>query len=286
MSRLLFLVSSLYLLATIPSPAGERIVTAGGGVTEIVYALGLDSFLVGVDTSSVYPESATKLPQVGYARALSSEGILSLQPTMLISYEEAGPPSTLSHLKTAGVRIVLLPSKPEPANVEERIRVIARELGADDRAQDLIDQLRMDLSQVPAKAGAVQPVRVLFVYARAGGVLNVSGSNTAADTMIRLAGGINAVTGFEGYKPLTAEAAVAAAPDVILMTSRGLEEAGGIKTLLSHPGLALTPAAGNQRVVQMDDLLLLGFGPRLGQAVKELSRLLYEPASITTAKVR
>jgi iron complex transport system substrate-binding protein len=100
--------------------------------------------------------------------------------------------------------------------------------------------------------------------------MNVSGSGTSSESMIELAGGVNAVTGFTNYKPLTAEGVVAAAPDVILLTSRGLESAGGVDALLKQPGLALTPAGKARRVVAMDDLYLLGFGPRLGQAVKEL----------------
>jgi iron complex transport system substrate-binding protein len=117
---------------------------------------------------------------------------------------------------------------------------------------------------------------VLFVYARAGGVLNASGAGTHADAMIQLAGGINAVTGYEGYKPLTAEAALLAAPDVILLTTRGLAGAGGTDAILSHPGIANTPAAKSRRVVALDDLLLLGFSSRIGEAVRELSRLIHE----------
>jgi iron complex transport system substrate-binding protein len=105
--------------------------------------------------------------------------------------------------------------------------------------------------------------------------MNVSGTGTSADAIITLAGGTNAVQEFENYKPLTAEGAVSAAPEFILVTSRGLESSGGIDGLLKQPGLALTPAGKNKRIIVMDDLLLLGFGPRLGQAAKELCEHLH-----------
>ena len=119
---------------------------------------------------------------------------------------------------------------------------------------------------------------MLFLYARGAATLNVSGHGTAADAMISLAGAQNAVTGYEGYKPLTAEAAVAAAPDYILMMSRGVDSVGGKDAVLSQPGLALTPAGQKKRVVAIDDLLLLGFGPRTGAALPELARALHPAA--------
>jgi iron complex transport system substrate-binding protein len=265
--------------------AAERVVSAGGGVTEIVYALGLEDCLVGVDTSSVYPAEASRLPQVGYARALSAEGILSLDPTLLVCYEEAGPPTTLGQIEKAGVRLLRLPSHPTPKNVELRISAVAEALGAPDRAGPLIGRLRGELADALRHQPPGRPC-VLFIYARSGGILNASGTGTHADAMIRLAGGINAVHGYEGYKPLTAEAALLANPDVILVTSRGIEEAGGMDALLGHPGLADTPAARMRRVVAMDDLLLLGFGPRLGLAVGELSRLIHGGRSATAAAAR
>lgn len=282
-----FLPLACVLFSTLGAIAAERVVTAGGAVTEIVFALGMEGSLVGVDASSLYPESATKLPQVGYSRALSSEGILSLQPTLLLANEDDGPPTTIQQIRTAGIKTLLFPSKPELSNVEERIQKIANALGVPDKAAALIASLRMELEEAKtthSKNGDTP--RVLFVYARSGGVLNVSGTGTAAHAMIRLAGGENAVTAYEGYKPLTAEAAVSANPDIILLTTRGLDDAGGVEALASHPGLSLTQAAKNRKIFHMDDLLLLGFGPRLGTAVKELSGLLHGASSPATAGVR
>jgi iron complex transport system substrate-binding protein len=116
---------------------------------------------------------------------------------------------------------------------------------------------------------------VLFVYARGAGTVAVAGRATAADEMIRLAGGRNAIDEFDGFKPLTAEAAVTAAPDVVLMLARGIDSLGGADSVWAQPGLAQTPAARGRRLVVMDDLYLLGFGPRTGAAVSDLARQLH-----------
>lgn len=254
----------------------ERIITAGGGITEIMYALGLGGLLVGVDSSSVYPEAATRLPQVGYERMLSPEGLLSLRPTRLITSENAGPDVALAHLKSAGVEIYLLDTDYTPAAAVGRIEAVASLFGAEDSAKPVVAKLIADLQKAQNAVTRLESrPSVLFIYSRSGGILNVSGVNTAASAMIELAGGRNAVTGYEGYKPLTSEAAVSAQPDVILMTTRGIEDAGGIDGVLAHPGLTLTPAARNRRVIAMDDLYLLGFGPRLGKAVLDLCEELY-----------
>lgn len=265
---------ALLVTMTLPAPAAEsglRVVGGAGAITETIYALGAQDRLVAVDMSSVYPSEARKLPQVGYTRQLAAEGILSVQPTLLLINDDAGPPTALSQIEKAGVKIVRLPNDHTPEAAEERIRAIGQELGRTEQARQLIARLHAEIRAVRARAeGAGTHPKVLFIYARGGGVMNVAGRRTAADSIIALAGGRNAVEGYEGYKPLTAEAAAGAAPDVILVTSRGLETSGGVDELLKQPGLSLTPAGKARRVIAMDDLLLLGFGPRLGQAAKDL----------------
>lgn len=258
----------------------SRLVAVGGAITEMVYALGAGAKLVGVDTSSTYPESATTLPRVGYQRLLSAEGVLSLNPRLILVSAEAGPPAAISQLRATGVPVLKVPVAYTIDGVQAQIRLVAQALGLRSRGEELVQLLMHDMAAAKAMLHGIrsQP-RVLFVYARGSGAMHVSGHGTAADAMIRLAGGMNAVTGYEGYKPLTAEAVVAAAPEVILMPTRGLEIVGGIHGLLTVPGIALTPAGEQHRVVAMDDLYLLGFGPRTGQAVRELASLLHPELS-------
>jgi iron complex transport system substrate-binding protein len=273
--KFLFSLLSVALLA-LPAQAAERIVSTAGAVTETIFALGAQDEVVAVDVSSVYPEAATKLPKVGYARQLSAEGILSMNPTQVIVTEDAGPPEVIDQVEKAGVKVVRLSNKHTPEAAVERILQIGEALGRKAEAEKLAATVKTELAEAAALVAATSSKpSVLFIYARGGGTMNVSGTGTSADAIITLAGGKNAVNGYENYKPLTAEGAVAAAPDVILVTSRGLEASGGVEGLLKQPGLALTPAGKAGRVIALDDLYLLGFGPRLGQAVKELCTQLH-----------
>ncbi len=258
-----------------PSPPAEaqtaklRIVSVGSAVTETLFALGAGDSVVGVDSSSLFPEEAAKLPQVGYQRTLAAEGILALTPTMVLATAEAGPPAVLEQLRSAGVRLETIGAEPTIDGVKQRIRRVAEMIGRD--PSKVLAELDADLTRANAESIAA-PTRpkVLVLYARGGNSLHVFGRNTAAETMVRLAGGENAVTGFDGTKPLTPEALAVAAPDVIVIPSRGLESVGGLDGLLNVPGIASTRAAKTKRIVAIDDLLLLGFGPRTGRAALEL----------------
>lgn len=272
------------VLSVVPLQAADRIVSAAGAITETLYALGAQEGLVAVDVSSVHPVEATKLPQVGYARQLSAEGILSMNPTVVLVTEDAGPPEVVKQVESTGVKVLRLSNKHTPEAAVERIVKIGGAVNRPAEAAKLAESMRADLDAAKALvSSAPERPKVLFIYARGGGTMNVSGSGTSADAIIELAGGTNAVRGYENYKPLTAEGAVAAAPDVILITTRGLQSAGGVEALLKQPGLALTPAGKAGRVIAMDDLYLLGFGPRLGQAARELCEQLH-PAPKTAGQ--
>ena len=250
---------------TITAP--ERIVSLGGGVTEIVYALGSGGAVVGADATSLYPAEVAPLATLGYHRNIGAEGVLSLSPDLVIATTDAGPPSTLSQIEAAGVPLVVLDSSPGVEALIGRISALSTLLDAPEAGAELLAGLIASLSAVKTDA----PPRVMFIYARGGGTLNVSGTGTSAAEMISLAGAVNAVEAYEGYKPLTAEGALLAAPDVLLLTEGGLEALGGREGLLSQPGIAMTPAGQQERIVTMEDLYLLGFGPRTGEAARELS---------------
>ncbi len=263
----------------------SRIVTLGGTITEIVFALGAGERVVGVDASSSFPEAVNLLPKVAYHRRISAEGVLSLTPTLIIATTEAGPPEAVQQLESTGVTVLILPHEPTVEEAVAKIERIAAALNVQARGAALIQTLKAELRQVQAASPqTAAQAKVLFLYARGQGTLMVAGQDTGADTMIGLAGGTNAVQGYSGYKPLTSEAAVAAAPDVLLLMDSGLESIGGAQRLWQLPGLALTPAAQQGRVLSMDGLFLLGFGPRLGQAVLALNKALYDTASKTDGK--
>ncbi|PJZ26637.1 hemin ABC transporter substrate-binding protein [Leptospira hartskeerlii] len=272
MKKLITLALFLCLPASIFAEAKDlKIVTLNGTVSEIVFALGKGKLVVGNDTSSLYPPEALALPKVGYQRMLSAEGILSLKPNLILGLEYAGPPEVIEQLKSAGLKVIIYPGLPGVEPALNNILAIGKEIGAEKEAQKLVQDIRKKHSKIAEKVSKLKSKpKVLFVYHRGTGLAQVSGTETPADEMIRLGGGINAVSGFTGFKPITPEAVIAAQPDIILIPSRGLESLGGKDGVFALPGVKDTPAGKKSRVVAIDDLVLLGFGPRLGQGIEEL----------------
>jgi iron complex transport system substrate-binding protein len=258
----------------------SRIVTVGGTVTEVVFALGLGDQVVAVDTSSTYPPEATQLEKIGYQRQLAAEGVLALEPSVILISTEAGPPEAVEQLKSADVPVLVAELDHSVDGAKQFIRTLAQALSRTEQGEELIAQIDRDLEEAGQIAGQItNPPRVLFLYARGANTVNAAGTGTSAEEIITLAGGVNAITEFEDYKPLTAESAAAAAPDVILMFESGLESLNGVDGLLQVPGILQTPAGQSQRIIAMDGLYLTGFGPRLGAAARDLAQQLQESAT-------
>lgn len=252
-----------------------RLVTVGGGITEVVYALGAQDQLVGTDTTSLYPAAAQATPKVGYMRQLSAEGLLALRPDAVIAGTDAGPPVVIDQLRSAGVRVELVASDHSWAEVGRKVAAVGRASGREAAARALQAALDARWQAVMARVQvAKNPApRVLFVLSHSGSPM-VSGEQTAADALIRFIGARNALGGFQGYRPMTAEAMAQAAPDAILTTTQGIEAIGGEAAFWQRPELALTPAYRRRAVagalVHLDALELLGFGPRLPDVVERL----------------
>ncbi|MDM0069233.1 ABC transporter substrate-binding protein [Variovorax sp. J31P207] len=256
-------------------PRAPRLVTISGAITEVVYALGAESQLVGTDTTSLYPEAARQTPKVGYMRQLSAEGLLSLKPDAVIATTESGPPVVLDQLRTAGVRLELVEADHSWSEVQRKVAAVGRAAARERQARELMARLDAEwagLQQRVAASPGRKP-RVLFVLSHSASP-QVSGEKTAANAVIGFAGGVNCLSGFQGYRPMTAEAMASAAPDVILTTTQSIEAHGGAEKFWQRPELALTPAFKRRALVAQDALLLLGFGPRLPAAVSELHKSL------------
>ena len=253
-----------------------RVISVGGAITEIVFRLDAQQMLVATDTTSTFPDAALALPKVGYQRALSAEGLLALSPTLVLAGSDAGPPAALQQLAAAGVTIVRTHGDHTFGSLLANVKEVAASLGRARDSASLDAALRAQWQSVRAAiATPASPPRVMFVLSHAANSVQVAGRGTAADAMIAYAGATNALAGLTGYRPLTPEAAIAAAPDVILCTREGISTLGGVEALLGRPGIALTAAARDRRVLAPDALLLLGFGPRLPQAVRELAQGLH-----------
>ncbi|MBM7067092.1 ABC transporter substrate-binding protein [Actibacterium sp. 188UL27-1] len=252
------------------------VLSIGGSVTEIVYALDQQHRLIARDTTSTYPPDASQLPDVGYMRALSPEGVLSVAPKLILSEEGAGPPETIELLEAASIPFITIKDDYSASGVVDKILAVGQALDVEPEAQKLADEVASALNTAVERSAMAERKRVLFILSTQGGRILASGTDTAADGIIRMAGGINAVSAFEGYKPMTDEAISLAAPDVILMMDRRGDHSTGDADLFAMPAIATTPAAATGSVVRMNGLYLLGFGPRTADAVTDLNTALYE----------
>jgi len=282
-SRRQALTAALACAALLVGPRGarsgeeRRIVSAGGAVTEILYALGRGPEIVGVDSTSQHPAEALRTKaNVGYLRALGVEGILSLKPTLVLTTEGAGPPDVLRIIESAGVPLVRVPDEPTPEGVLRRIAVVARSVGEEAAGAALARTVEDGFKRL-AEARQVIKVRkrVLFVLSLQNGRPLVGGRGTSADGAIALAGGINAAAGVEGWKVLSDEGVLAAAPDAVVMMDRGGHAPVDTSDLFAQAAFAATPAGRQRALIVMDGLSLLGFGPRAPQAARDLMAALY-----------
>ncbi|WP_417669158.1 heme/hemin ABC transporter substrate-binding protein [Roseibium sp.] len=246
----------------------ERVVGVGGSVTEIVYALGEENRLVARDTTSTYPTAASELPDVGYIRRLSPEGVMSVSPDLILMLDGSGPPEAVEVLAKSGIQIVDVPESYSPKGILEKVRIVGDALGVPDKAAALSERLQAALSRAETDRQS-SSVKVLFVLSNQGGRILASGEGTAAASIIKLAGAQNATPEFTGYKQLTTEAILQAAPDVVLMMSHNANHGAG--DIFDNAALASTPAGQNRQLIKMPGSYLLGFGPRTADAIVELS---------------
>ena len=263
-------------LASQAGASANRIVSVGGALTEIAFALGAGDRIVGADTTSSWPPEVEQAEKVGYMRRLSAEGVLSLRPDLVLLDDNAGPATAIEQLRAAGVRLAIAPEGTGLDSVVPKIRFVGETLGRATEAEALATRFEEQMGLLQSQLAAIEArPRVLLLISVGRGAPLAAGSDTAAEAIIDLARGRNAVVGLTGYKPLSAEAAIAAAPDVLLLPQHVADSVGGADAVLQRPDLTITPAGRNGRVVVMDSLKLLGFGLRTPEAVAELARALH-----------
>ena len=260
-------------------PDAKQIVSVGGTVTEILYALDSGDRIKAVDTTSSFPAAASNKPNVGYMRALSAEGILAQNPDLILAEQGSGPPGALSILTESGIPMVTIPSPPSVDGIAPKIRAVGAAVGKEAPASLLADKVSAELQalkeQIAGLKGAKK--RVLFALSLANGRVMAGGSGTAADAIITLAGGINAASAVTGYKPLSDEAVIEAAPDVLLVMNNSAMHMTA-EQAFALPALQSSPAGKANAFVAMDGLYLIGLGPRTPQAGRELAAKLYPDA--------
>ncbi|HEJ9484814.1 TPA: ABC transporter substrate-binding protein [Proteus mirabilis] len=258
----------------------ERWVIAGGSITELVYAIGAGNKVVGVDETTSYPEQTQTLPHIGYWKQLSTEGILSLRPSTFVTWDDAEPKMVLRQLAQHNVKVISLPRAPATFELMlKNIRTLAISLDKQKEAEALIGSLQSRLAVINAKNSQIkQKVKVMFFLSPGGGIPQVAGKTSVADAILHLAGGENIAT-HENYRIYSAEAIIAANPELIVITTQSQKnQTGGLRAsegLASVPGVSMTQAWKNQRIIEIDQSLILGMGPRIVDAVELLHQQFY-----------
>lgn len=247
---------------------GLKIVSLNGAVTEIVAALGHEKEIVGVDVTSTYPETVkTTAKDLGHVRSITIESIVALKPTVIIGTDKDMSPELAEKIKAAGIEAHILTQEFSPEGTKKLIADVAGIIKNTD-FKALTDKVDADLAKV-------QPItkapKVLFIYARGAGTLMVAGKNTPVEKTIALAGGQNAITEFDDFKPLTPESLIKGNPDVILLFTTGLQSLGGVDGLLKIQGVDKTNAGKNKKIIALDGALISGFGPRVGEGAAALN---------------
>ena len=275
---ILFLFTIVFFSCEDGAPQAEqktaqpRVVSLSGSITETLFMLGWGDKLVGVDVTSTYPRVVTKLPTLGHARSIQTEAVLALNPTHIFLVKDEVNPELISKWKSAGVSVIEISKEYSIEGSKNSISEIARALNQEEESKELIADIEL---QYRTLKDTMTDISVLFIYARGGGNLMVSGTNTPVANMIHLAGAQNAITEFEDYKPLSIEYLIKSKPQVILMFDTGFDAIGGLDGLEKIPGVAETDAYENKRIVTMDGQLLSGFGPRVVDGISELRTRLF-----------
>ena len=264
---------------------GPRIVCLSKHLTEMMFAIGKGSSLAGVDLSSTYPDSAKQIPTVGYHRALSAEGIISLQPDLVIHSNDIGPEPVNDQITRAGLNVKTFGG----ANTIDSAKLLLKELGqyfnAGRQADSVIELMDSEITATMGKLQSMKftdtPTVMIIHFGRASNIFFVmSGRNGVGDKMIEMAGGKTAHYEAKGARQISAEAVAEANPDIIIATDYGYDQMGSMEKFITGvPGVALTNAARNKKIYRFEEHDLVYFGPRTGANIKKLADLIH-PAHV------
>lgn len=269
-----YLIQFALLIAAL-SAKGQRIITAGSAITETVCALGDCSKIVASDRTSLYPAEIQKLPSIGYRTSISAEGIISLKPTLFIVEQDYVKAEVIDQIKSTGITVVAIDRKFSWEGTQDLIQKIAVVLNRQAEGKKLIDKIESELNEVKKIISqSSKAPRVLCVFNRDKSSLNLAGDKTFSE-ILKYAGAVPAVTGAEGYKPLSTETLITSNADFLLMFENGVQALGGVEGVLALPGVQQLPAGKKKQIIAMDGIKLSNFGPRFGEAVKELATQLH-----------
>ena len=269
--------------------SGPRVVGVSKQINEFLYEIGAESVLVARDLTSIYPAAIRTFPSVGYHRALSAEGIISMRPTMLLTDGNLGPDAVVEQVRKVGVPVVLMSPGNSVDSAQALMGKLGERFGRKQAADSVIGEWRRAMNDALADSarwvGEPKP-RVLVMHF---GQLNNSylalKRGSTADRIIGWAGGVNAVDSVGGMMRLTPELIAKAAPDVVIATDVGFDRVGSSEKFAQLPGVALTPAAKNGRIYRVDETEVMYFGPRTPASIRKVAGWLH-PATTQSAGQR
>lgn len=254
----------------------SRIVTIGGPVTDIVFKLGIGDNIVAVDQSSTRPEKVKELPQVGYIRTISSEGVLSMNPSLIVTTTDLGPPIAVDQLKAGGVPVLQVKDPRSAEEVINMVTTIGKALGKNEEAEKIARHLNEKFQQAKSRRqGKDIPTVVFFMNSRSQGAISAAGKDTRADTIIRMAGGQNAFVEHRGYKAVSPEVLLKIDPDFIFIASINGNDTQQLDAFIKDPALKPLNALREGRVYAADITTYLSFGTHIGDSVNDLSIKFY-----------
>jgi iron complex transport system substrate-binding protein len=260
--------------------SGDRVVCVSKQINEFLYAIHAESVLVARDLTSIYPPAITKLPSVGYHRALSAEGIISMKPTMLLTDGNVGPDAVLEQVRKVGIPVVVM----QPGSTVDSAELLMTRLGErfhrEAAADSVVATWKREMAQALADstkwAGDRRPrVLVMHFGQLINGYLAVN-KGSAADAIVHWAGGENAIDSVGGMTRLTPELIAKAAPDVIIATDVGFDRYGSAAKFAALPGVALTPAGKAGHIYRVDETEVMYFGPRTPATIRKLAGLIHQ----------
>jgi len=263
--------------AALAAPAAERLVCVSKQINEFMFAIGAQDLIVARDLTSVYPPAITKIPSVGYHRALSAEGILSAKPTTFLTDGNVGPDAVIGQVRQVGIPVVVLRPGSTPDSAQALLAELGRRYHREAAAAKVLDEWRAAMRAVAKDSAAVKGPRPRVLFMHFGQIVNNYlgvKAGTPADRILRWAGGLNAIDSLGGMSRLTPESIARLAPDVIIATDVGFDRVGSAEKFAQLPGVALTPAAKHMRIYRIDESEIMYFGPRTPAAVKHIAGML------------
>lgn len=264
-----------FFLCSLPLySAPSRMLVLGGDLVEIIYALGQENLILATDDTASFPQEAQNLPKVGYLRSLAAEGLLALKPGFILANSDAGPPHVLDQLTQTGIFLKTVKTEDSFSGLSQKIREIAGLLEVPRRGEELLMILTHMMSQA-YEYPVSSTTKVLFILNSTTHGLMIAGENTSAHAALREAKITNAAN-FSGYKTVGSEQLLTLKPDCLILASHSLTDPEDLSSFLQNPGVKLLFQGQPQCAFSMDTQMLLGFGPRLPQAILELRKRLHE----------